>query len=114
MRRTASQGWWLRRRSAVEPVIGHLKADHGMRRCWLKGKTGDALHAVLCAVGFNIRWLMRAIMAKGICPLWQLFLRLIIAMQWLVFTDAKALQHPNQSKSQIDPTSRNLSSSLTG
>jgi IS5 family transposase len=32
-----------------------------MDRCWLKGTEGDALHAVLCAAGFNIRWLMRAI-----------------------------------------------------
>jgi IS5 family transposase len=64
---------WLRRRSAVEPVIGHLKDDHGMRRCWLNGETGDALHAVLCAAGFNIRWLMRAIVNKGIQPLWQHF-----------------------------------------
>jgi IS5 family transposase len=75
---------WLRRRSAVEPVIGHLKDDHGMRRCWLKGETGDALHAVLCAAGFNIRWLMRAIQAKGIQPLWQLFLRLQFALHWAV------------------------------
>jgi hypothetical protein len=29
-----------------------------MDRCWLKGSKGDALHAVLCAAGFNIRWLM--------------------------------------------------------
>lgn len=32
-----------------------------MDRCWLKGSEGDALHAVLCAAGFNIRWLLRAI-----------------------------------------------------
>ena len=31
-----------------------------MDRCWLKGQLGDALHAVLCAVGYNLRWLMRA------------------------------------------------------
>ena len=71
---------WLRRRSAVEPTIGHLKDDHGLRRCWLKGETGDALHAVLCAAGLNIRWLMRAILEKGIQPLWQLFLRLQFAL----------------------------------
>src|ERR1035437_6390357 len=70
---TNLQRKWLRRRSAVEPTIGHIKEDHGMRRCWLKGETGDALHAVLCAAGFNIRWLMRAIAAKGIEPLWQVF-----------------------------------------
>ncbi|CAJ0784621.1 hypothetical protein R8510_05281 [Ralstonia chuxiongensis] len=37
-----------------------------MRRCWLKGRTGDALHAVLCAVGFNLRWLLRAIVRLGL------------------------------------------------
>jgi transposase, IS5 family len=60
-RLTAQQKTWLRRRQAVEPTIGHLKADHRMDRCWLKGTEGDALHAVLCAAGFNIRWLLRAI-----------------------------------------------------
>jgi IS5 family transposase len=51
---------WLKRRQAVEPAIGHLKSDHRMDRCWLKGQLGDALHAVLCAAGYNLRWLMRA------------------------------------------------------
>ena len=51
---------WLKRRQAIEPAIGHLKSDCRMQRCWLKGETGDALHALCCAVGYNIRWLMRA------------------------------------------------------
>jgi len=55
---------WLKRRQAVEPLIGHTKQDHGMQRCWLKGSEGDALHAVLCAAGFNIRWLMRALLRQ--------------------------------------------------
>lgn len=63
---TAVQRRWLKRRQAVEPAIGHLKADHGMRRCWLKGAQGDALHAVLCAAGYNIAWLLRAIARHGI------------------------------------------------
>jgi transposase, IS5 family len=66
---STQQRKWLRRRSAVEPTIGHLKDDHAMRRCWLKGETGDALHAVLCAAGLNIHWLMRAILDKRILPL---------------------------------------------
>ena len=37
-----------------------------MDRCWLKGAEGDALHAVLCAAGFNIRWLLRAIARLGL------------------------------------------------
>ena len=62
---TAVQRSWLRRRHAIEPAIGHAKADHRMDRCWLKGSEGDALHAVLCAAGFNIRWLLRAIAGQA-------------------------------------------------
>ena len=51
----------LKRRQAIEPLIGHTKADHRMDRCWLKGAVGDALHALCCAAGYNIRWLLRAI-----------------------------------------------------
>ena len=53
---------WLKRRQAVEPAIGHLKSDHRMDRCWLQGKLGDTLRAVLCAIGCNLRWLMRAVL----------------------------------------------------
>ena len=57
---------WLKRRQAIEPAIGHLKSDHRMERCWLAGALGDALHAVLCAVGYNLRWLMRAMARLGL------------------------------------------------
>jgi IS5 family transposase len=57
---------WLRRRQAVEPAIGHLKSDHRMDRCWLKGAIGDTLHTISCAAGYNLRWLMRAIARLGI------------------------------------------------
>ena len=42
----------LKRRQAIEPIIGHLKADQRMNRCHLKGAEGDSLHAVLCAAGY--------------------------------------------------------------
>jgi len=48
----------LRRRSAVEPVIGHAKADHRMGRNFLKGSHGDAANAVLAAAGYNFRRLL--------------------------------------------------------
>jgi IS5 family transposase len=48
----------LKRRQAIEPIIGHLKSDHRMNRCHLKSSEGDAIHAVLCAAGYNIRWLL--------------------------------------------------------
>jgi IS5 family transposase len=66
----------LRRRQAIEPIIGHLKADHRMDRCHLKGEQGDRLHAVLCAAGYNIQWLLRRIAKKGIAFLRRLYLRL--------------------------------------
>ena len=58
-RLTRRQWLWVKRRQAIEPVIGHVKEDCRMRRCWLKGADGDALHAVACAAGYNIRWLLR-------------------------------------------------------
>ena len=72
---TRAQRRWLRRRQAIEPAIGHAKHDHGMSRCALKGAEGDALHAVLCAAGYNIRWLLRAIARM---KLKALFLRPIL------------------------------------
>jgi IS5 family transposase len=49
----------LRRRSAVEPVIGHLKSEHRMDRNYLAHARGDAINAVLAAVGYNFRLLAR-------------------------------------------------------
>ena len=49
----------LRRRSAVEPVIGHLKAEHRMGRNYLWFRRGDANNAVLAAAGYNFRRLIR-------------------------------------------------------
>jgi transposase, IS5 family len=45
----------LRRRSAIEPVIGHMKAEGHLGRCYLKGSAGDAANAILTAVGHNLR-----------------------------------------------------------
>ena len=49
----------LRRRSAIEPMIGHMKNDGRLTRCPLKGTQGDALFAVLCGCGHNIRMILR-------------------------------------------------------
>ena len=45
----------LRRRSAIEPVIGHMKSEGHLGRCYLKGTAGDAANAILTAVGHNLR-----------------------------------------------------------
>jgi len=53
----------MKRRAAVEPVIGHVKAEHRMGRNYLKGRDGDRINAVLAAAGYNfgllLRWLAR-------------------------------------------------------
>ena len=50
-----------KRRSAIEPVIGHVKNDNRMNCNRLKGKLGDKVNAILSACGFNFRKLLRAI-----------------------------------------------------
>ena len=51
---------WLKRRAAIEPVIGHLKSEHRMERNHLAGVQGDRINAILAACGFDLRKLYRA------------------------------------------------------
>jgi IS5 family transposase len=74
----------LRRRAAVEPVIGHLKAEHRMGRNYLAHRSGDAINAVLAAAGYNFRLLI-------------LWLRLLLAKILAAMTDP--LQRPQTLKS---------------
>ncbi len=37
----------LRRRSAIEPIIGHMKSDGHLGRCRLKSREGDAINVIL-------------------------------------------------------------------
>src|ERR1700678_2156160 len=64
----------LRRRSAIEPVIGHLKAEGHLGRCYLKGRAGDAANVILSAVGYNFRrilaWL-RELLCLFLFPIWH-------------------------------------------
>ncbi|MGF6293229.1 IS5 family transposase [Paraburkholderia youngii] len=61
MRRGITRGLraMIRRRSAIEPAIGHMKTDGTLDRNWLKGTLGDAMHAVLCGAGHNLRMILR-------------------------------------------------------
>lgn len=53
----------MKRRAAVEPVIGHIKAEHRMDRNYLKGRDGDRANAVLAAAGYNFSLLLRWLQA---------------------------------------------------
>jgi IS5 family transposase len=55
----------LRRRSAVEPVIGHLKGGHRLGRNFLKGIAGDRNNIILAAAGFNMSKLMAALFVSN-------------------------------------------------
>lgn len=47
-----------RRRAAIEPLIGHLKSDHRLGRCYLKGSIGDAINLLMAACAWNLKkWL---------------------------------------------------------
>lgn len=67
-----SMRFWHRRRSAIEPVIGHMKGDCRMERNRLKGILGDKMNAMFAGCGMNFRKLLR--------KLSQLFLRLLFEM----------------------------------
>ncbi|MDY7537891.1 hypothetical protein QN372_17020 [Undibacterium sp. RTI2.1] len=49
----------LERRNAVEPVIDYMKSDGRLARNFLKGAEGDAMNAVLCGAGHNLRKILR-------------------------------------------------------
>jgi IS5 family transposase len=66
----------LRRRSAIEAVIGHLKNDGHLGRCFLKGWHGDAANVVLSAVGYNLRLVLAWLKA---------LLRLCLALLLIAF-----------------------------
>jgi transposase, IS5 family len=71
----------FRRRAAVEPVIGHLKAEHRLGRNHLAHSAGDAINAVLAGVGYNFRLLLR-------------WLALLCACIWTLLTTTP--DHPSQ------------------
>ncbi|HLZ05671.1 MAG TPA: IS5 family transposase [Bradyrhizobium sp.] len=60
----------LRRRSAIEAAIGHMKTDGHLGRCYLKGAAGDAANVILSAVGHNLRLLLT-------------WLRLLLRLLWI-------------------------------
>lgn len=63
----------LRRRSAIEAVIGHAKTDGHLDRNFLHGRDGDRANAVLSAIGYNLRLILRwfrRILCKMIAAIW--------------------------------------------
>jgi IS5 family transposase len=53
----------LKRRQVVDLMIGHMKSDQLFERNWCKGEIGDALHAVMCGSGHNLRRILACLRA---------------------------------------------------
>jgi len=51
----------LRGRSGIEPIIGHLKEEHKLKRNYLLGKIGDKINALFAGAAFNLRKIIRLI-----------------------------------------------------
>jgi transposase, IS5 family len=73
----------LKRRSAIEPHIGHMKSDGKLKRNYLKGALGDSINALLCGIGHNLRLILNKI--------WSLF----VFFYTLLFA-------PRESKKTLD------------
>jgi|TARA_B100002003_G_scaffold122214_1_gene112795 IS5 family transposase len=73
----------LRRRSAIEAVIGHCKTDGHLDRNFLKGRDGDQINAVMSAVGYNLRLILKWL---------RKLLRTIIAAIWAAITPRSVLK----------------------
>jgi len=66
----------LKRRQVIEPMIGHMKSDGLLGKNWLKGELGDAMHAILCGAGHNLRMILA-----------HLRVLLLALWAWLLVTD---------------------------
>ena len=67
----------IKRRSAIEPAIGHMKMDGRLGRNPLKGALGDALHAVMCGAGHNLRLILAAL--RLLCARFGLTMQALIS-----------------------------------
>lgn len=65
-----------KRRSTIEPTIGHMKTDGRLTRNQLKGALGDALHSVMCWAGHNIRLLLKKL--RLLCAIFGVYTEAIL------------------------------------
>ena len=68
---------FFKARAGIEPVIGHVKHDHGMIRNYLSGTQGDAINTILAATGFNMMKMLRRIRVETL----SLFKNLLYALE---------------------------------
>ncbi len=80
----------IKRRSAIEPTIGHMKMDGRLGRNPLKGTLGDALHAVMCGAGHNLRLILAAL--RPFCARLGLSMQAVIAALLAATSDRRPVR----------------------
>jgi IS5 family transposase len=92
----------FRRRTAIEPRIGHLKNHHGLNRNWLKGSLGDAINLLLAASAYNLRlWMIRFQEELTSPSLASVFAWLRRILQHITRLTAHSQAHQPQTQSQL-------------
>jgi IS5 family transposase len=76
----------FRRRAGIEPVFGHLKTDHRMQDNFLSGRESAAINAMLAAIGWNLKKMMKALTKQGKKTLFALLQILLGNPQYKVIT----------------------------
>ena len=66
----------MKRRAAIEPEIGHQKSDGKLDRNFLKGSQGDAMNALLCGAGHNLRKILAKLRLCLLAWIWALVRRI--------------------------------------
>jgi len=77
----------LKRRNAIEPIIGHMKAEGHLDRNYLKGPLGDAINALMAGTGQNLRMILKKL---RLLLAWLLNWRLVPQHNWSATADALA------------------------
>ena len=84
-RRSPEEKNRMKRRNAIEPIIGHLKSDHRLSRNYLRGVIGDKQNAILASCGFNMRKLLRVFLYPLIKRLFSSFFGVLSQIREVVF-----------------------------
>ena len=79
----------LKRRNAVEPVIGHMKSDGRLARNFLKGIEGDAMNALLCGAGHNLRKILKKL--RLLCAQWGISMQRLLSVCHIELAAFKSL-----------------------
>ena len=54
----------MKRRSMIEPYIGHMKRSHRLGRNYLKGRSGAEINAIMSGIGHNLAMILRKIILR--------------------------------------------------